>query len=296
MAGTDRWRALGAAILLALGCATGCAVRDGDASGVSAHGPAPALRPGTGCAPGPAAPGAPSPPPRGERAATGSPLYRTGPLCVPGCRLTSFPDGGFAGARAFLRQVHRCLDQAWTRQFAAAGLRFSPPAVEIWRQGERRVPCGRIGGDIMGLYCSGDDTAHLQVIEEWHRPGFEAEMVLLAAHEYGHHVQYYARIGDFADRAYQRAGGKAATELLERRLELQAECLAAAFAAAVRTLIALEDQVWEQVLDAEADLAPGDRATHGGPAGRRHWMESGFRAGGPGGCDTWSAPAHLVAS
>ncbi|MQY06635.1 neutral zinc metallopeptidase [Actinomadura macrotermitis] len=270
----------------AIAAACAAALLSGGVTACAGAGPDTALPGAAGC--GMLPPRRPAAPPGGRGAARDNPVYRGGPMCLPDCDFGPGPDGGLSGATRYLGHVAHCLDVGWGRLFAAVGLRYRPPKVRIVPIRDRgRLGCGAGMVQAAGLYCPGSDEVIVSVGRDWYGPGYEPSMVLLLAHEYGHHVQRSLHIAQYA----YTAGGE-----VERRAELQAECFGGVFLAAVRARFDQTDEWWAGFVDTESQ--PGDiaeRHSHGDFASRRRWLGAGLRSGRPGDCRTWTAPSSEVA-
>lgn len=148
------------------------------------------------------------------------------------------------------------------------------------------TPCGPIGHDLAGWYCSGDDTIYFNLdsaaaatSEAQERYGY-----LTLLHEYAHHLQ--DRMGIFG--AYTATDDEATV----RRGELQAECLGAL--ALGRVGYASEAFVTAYATAANAADQPGEPGTHGTVAARHVWVMHGLDASSYAGCNTWTAAADEV--
>lgn len=140
------------------------------------------------------------------------------------------------------------------------------------------TPCGPIGQDLAGWYCSGDDTIYFNLdsaagatSEAQQRYGY-----LTLLHEYAHHLQN--RVGIFG--AYTAIGD----EPTVRRGELQAECLGAL----VLGRIGYASDAFLAAYAAAAD-EPGEPGTHGTVAARYAWVTHGLDASSYAACNTWTA-------
>ena len=112
----------------------------------------------------------------------------------------------------------------------------------------------------------------------------------IAAHEYGHHIQYMANIMDYGDDVSDGAS-KAGRDLASRRLELQAECFAGVAIKAMRAKM----PAWQRFRDLYEGTLPKQWALdHGRLATQLRWLERGYDSGSPRSCDTWSPPKKYV--
>ncbi|GAA5080297.1 hypothetical protein HNP84_000725 [Thermocatellispora tengchongensis] len=235
-------------------------------------------------------------PPRGKAAATANPLYRTGLLPRITCSPGEIRPGSAASYKAFMSRVNTCLNTSWARQFRKAGLSFSKPRL---RFATSRVssPCGRWPSGAGGYYCSSNRTIYIGVTKRVLREAFELGLAQFMAHEYAHHVQTIAGIGpNYYFPAYSRARGSAKL-LLSRRFELQADCLGAAFVRSVADTLPVNPQEWDGMVQWTRENGAKTWPTndHGKGYSQAYWLEKGFAAGGPGGCNTWTVSARRVA-
>ncbi|TMR99302.1 hypothetical protein EJK15_08235 [Nonomuraea basaltis] len=83
---------------------------------------------------------------------------------------------------------------------------------------------------------------------------------------------------------------------MQRRYELQADCLSGVFLGSVWGSLARAEPDWAALVDAtRASGGDDDYRSHGKRAGRVSWLKRGYQAVSPAACDTWSAPATKVA-
>ncbi|GLW05133.1 hypothetical protein Misp01_02630 [Microtetraspora sp. NBRC 13810] len=239
-------------------------------------------------------------------------LYATGPV-VNRCDLPANRD---ENPEATLRALAGCLDRAWARTMAQADREYEPPGEVNLIGSPAEAACGTDEYDWVGIYCP--DTASVNVLMEDGKWVFASMFTL--AHEYAHHVQEISGIAS-------RRGPEAFDEAWTRRLELQANCMAAAALrgvdpAGVRVVResvaeaagAERDRGRAGATEGDADGgtdgdADGDadggtdggtegateqERTHGSAASETAWLLRGERHGTVGACNTWAAPAAEV--
>ncbi|GAA3154889.1 hypothetical protein GCM10010466_52300 [Planomonospora alba] len=212
-------------------------------------------------------------------------LYEmSGPV---GGRCADLPGDLDADGEAALRALAGCLDRMWEAALGRAGLDYEPPSEMRLVGTPEEAACGIDDFDWSGIYCSGERVVNVLV----ERGGEEREtfpMMFTLAHEYAHHVQQITGIAD-------QSGPQVFDEAWSRRLELQADCLAAATLRDVhpyllndlrRSAAAQSDAVEEQ--------AAAYRDSHGSGASSARWMLRGQKEGTMASCNTWKAPAEEV--
>ncbi|MFF5987464.1 neutral zinc metallopeptidase [Prauserella flavalba] len=204
-------------------------------------------------------------------------------------------DGSPERLRTFYSAALTCLDAAWEPVLTGTGSRFAEAGLEIASDAASR--CGAMPGEdeATAFYCGADGIIYMpreRLIEYLglYRP---AHLAVLA-HEYGHHVQKLS--GTLAAMAELMAGldpGSPGELELTRRTELQANCFAGLFLAAVAGRGEIS---WEEARSGVGDFANSiDSDTHGTLENQVRWAETGFAADGPSACNTWTAPAAEVA-
>jgi predicted metalloprotease len=169
--------------------------------------------------------------------------------------------------------------------------------------GMTRSACG-MGQAAMGpFYCPGDKQVYLdtsffqQMAQRFGAPGdFAAAYVV--AHEVGHHVQNLTGVMNRVMQERERVG-RAESNELSVRTELQADCYAGVWAHSARA--SLEDGDIEEALQAATAIGDDriqkqtqgtvvpDSFTHGSSAQRVRWFKIGFESGDVQQCNTFAA-------
>lgn len=234
-------------------------------------------------------------PPRGRVAATNNPLYRTSPLPTMRCQAGQIRAGSAASYKTFMTRITRCLNLAWKTQFKKAKLPFSHPKLRF-STSRVNTPCGRWPSSAGGLYCSANRTIYIGVTRQVLKNPGAANHAQFMAHEYGHHVQQLAGILNYYNQSAWRAKSSAKLAF-SRRLELQADCLGSAFLRQISDDLPVEPEQWEAMVrwintNGHKNWPKND---HGKGSSQAYWMERGFDAGSPSGCNTWTAPSRRVA-
>ncbi|MQY12519.1 hypothetical protein SRB5_26540 [Streptomyces sp. RB5] len=216
------------------------------------------------------------------------PLVRVCPLPRFGLRA--------AAQERFVTAALDCLDKMWRPVLEDALFDDEPAHLKIVTR-DTDVPCSEktVTATDAVQYCGYDRTVYWPVSTpdfEGLGPGDWRWVLFVVMHEYGHHVQELTAV--FVESHDERllAADEDAENLVGRREELQAQCLAGASLRAAQGAGVLSRSQARAVLDGQ-DTGEGT-VTHGsGPAYRR-WATEGWRAGGTTVCDTWSVPADEV--
>lgn len=201
------------------------------------------------------------------------------------------------------------IDAYWHDELPAAfGRQYESAYTQIYSN-QVNTGCGPASAQMGPFYCPAPDDNQvyfdLRFLEQMQRQlGAEGDFaaMYITAHEYGHHVQNVLGINEQV-RQLQSRSSTAQRNALSVAMELQADCLAGAWAgdASKRTtdtgLPLLEDGDIEEALNAAGavgdDRITGGRVsaenfTHGTSAQRIEWFRRGF-TDGPTSCDTFTA-------
>jgi len=167
------------------------------------------------------------------------------------------------------------IDAFWAGTFAEAGRSYSSPGV-VGVDDAVATECGTFGAWIIGGYCPLDGTIYYsaQAARDLEATGDGFAWVTILAHEWGHHAQWLLGLGGPPT----------------RDLELQADCLAGAYAnaAAAGGLIdtgELTEAVAVAAESGDASWLPEDApGAHGSGPERATAFMRGY-VGGVGNCD-----------
>jgi predicted metalloprotease len=202
----------------------------------------------------------------------------------------------------FISAVLGSTEDTWTKVFQANGKAYQEPRLVLF-SGMTRSACG-MGQAAMGpFYCPGDKQVYLdtsffqQMAQRFGAPGdFAAAYVV--AHEVGHHVQNLTGVMNRVMQERERVG-RAESNELSVRTELQADCYAGVWAHSARA--SLEDGDIEEALQAATAIGDDriqkqtqgtvvpDSFTHGSSAQRVRWFKIGFESGDVQQCNTFAA-------
>jgi predicted metalloprotease len=213
-------------------------------------------------------------------------------------------------AGQFVSAVLGSTEDTWTEIFRAGGQTYHPARLRIY---SGQTPgCGGMAQAAMGpFYCPTDkriylDTSFFREIEQRFRgcsgKACQFSQAYVLAHEVGHHVQDELGILQKAQAAQQSAGGRAQTNRIQVRVELQADCFAGIWAnqtekkhpfidpgdvdAALQTASAIGDDTLQR--KAQGRVVP-DSFTHGSAEQRKRWFMTGYQQGKVSACDTFGA-------
>ena len=222
-----------------------------------------------------------------------NPLYSAGALQGVGCSaVSSVPLDSVDNVRVYYQSVLTCLDASWAPVGNDTGIPVRPAALEVFT-GPSAAPCA--DGVEYSFYCSVNETIYMyadEMIQPWLQyptDEYSHGITRLAAthtiaHEYGHHIQEFTGILPIA------FPGSQGTEM-ERRVELQASCLANVFLASQASAYPIAPEYTDlQDLWRFITRVPN----HGSEANQALWTQRGYQTATPGDCNTFSASAEEV--
>ena len=217
----------------------------------------------------------------------------------------------------FVSQILGSADVQWKQIFEQAGEHYRAPTLVMFNGTTRADACGQAQSAMGPFYCPTDnkiylDTSFFREIERRFN-GCDAgssackfAQAYVIAHEIGHHVQNQLGILPKVQRA-QPGLPKAEANLLQVKVELQADCFAGVWAAradkqwqliqpgdveaAMRTAAAIGDDRLQK--QAQGYVVP-DSFTHGSSEQRQRWFMTGLKSSTVGACNTFAPDAQAA--
>jgi uncharacterized protein len=222
-------------------------------------------------------------------------LYAAAKLTAT-CKEPPYRPASKAEIQKYVQAMVGCLNTTWSPVLRKAGHEFRAPRF-VLSAGTGTTDCGLDAN--VAHYCTGDELMSLpwQMFRKTYRSSESAgrvEVLSSVAVLYSFHVQELAGILEASSNLEEAASTKAAENELDRRFQLQADCLAAVFVAAVRASYPVRGRLleqWNYQMDHTNSKEP---ATEGSRKSIARWQKQGFRNGRPGACNTWVAPAATV--
>src|SRR6201993_104746 len=208
------------------------------------------------------------------------------------------------------------IDDRWSEIFQASGQNYTGPKIVLFRNATNGGRCGMAQSAMGPFYCPPDkqiflDTGFFREVEtrfhgcQGSACKFTAAYIL--AHEARHHVQNLLGILPRATAQQQEAGSNAASNALQVKVELQADCLSGVWVnreskkrpgfleagdidAALTTASAIGDDTLQR--QATGRVVP-DSFTHGSAAQRKQWFMTGYQQGSLEACNTFAPGASV---
>jgi predicted metalloprotease len=210
----------------------------------------------------------------------------------------------------FVRGVLGSTEVQWKDLFAKDGQTYRAPKLVMF-SGSTRSACGAAQSAMGPFYCPRNSEVYLDAsffkdLERRFR-GCSGEAckfssAYVIAHEVGHHVQNLLGILPRVQQAQQASNDRVASNRLQVRVELQADCFAGVWAhhaeqrwkllqpgdieAALQTAAAIGDDMLQK--RSQGHVVP-DSFTHGSSEQRKRWFMIGFKEGTVKACNTFAA-------
>ena len=250
----------------------------------------------------------PTPTPTPTATATASPdeavLDRMPEVREPNALTPRPASTGGAGESAFLTGVFDDVQAMWRKEFDAAGVRYAPARITIFRD-EVHTACGTQSTGVGPFYCPADSGVYLDIRffdalsrKTGVRIGDLAQAYVVA-HEVAHHVQ--SLLGIMQRNAVANQEDPSGENARSVRLELQADCFAGIWKHSRYQRGQLRAGDFEEALRAAAVVGSDfqqhlagaairpEEWTHGSSRQRQEWLTTGFVQGNPSACDTSGA-------
>ncbi|MEV5963170.1 neutral zinc metallopeptidase [Kribbella sp. NPDC051952] len=218
-------------------------------------------------------------------------LYGVGKVRAAACALPADVAKSDAALTSYGKALVACMNRAWAPLITRSGSAFRPAKIVANDTGVcTEPPSTAFYNSEFETICIDWDSYCVENAASWRTVQLQTDL----AHEYGHHLQLLTGIMD----NYDLDTPSWAQLEHERRLELQASCLGAAFVAAHRNALAFTNwrlNEWEQIVTTTGDdNAPTGPRDHGSRTSYSYWNHRGFRSADPSSCNTFTAAPGWV--
>jgi Putative neutral zinc metallopeptidase len=235
--------------------------------------------------------------------ATKSMLYRTGVVPAVNCSLPAKLVQTRVGMLRYARLMVGCMQRTWRPAVFRMGFHLDIPRVDAYTVGGDPLSAPlcdyRPPGGSEAYY----EENHKTICFEWKRFADKDALWALVyfqfviAHEFGHHLQ--STVDILGTYEFSHAGSSKAVQLEDnRRMELQASCLGAAYLGANKKTFELTGsrfETWKyQVKHTGDDNDPKGPRDHGSRKSHGYWTLRAFEAANPSACNTFVAPSNRV--
>lgn len=228
-------------------------------------------------------------------------LYTVGKLPSVNCAEPNDKLDSQVSVLRYSQAVVQCLDKAWEPLVKKAGYPFRSANTLLITKAQ---PSDCTGGEpTRAFYCPADESVNVDW--KWYAKQYKedplsarSDLLDTLAHEYGHHVQDMTNI--LISSGSREGWMKSKTGQLEenRRLELQASCLAAVFLGANKQSLKFTGDLldmWEwQTQHSGDEYNPKKVRDHGSRKSQWLWAGPAFKSASPASCNTFTAPAGKV--
>ncbi|NUO98088.1 MAG: hypothetical protein HOV96_18070 [Nonomuraea sp.] len=229
---------------------------------------------------------------------TKNPIYKTGKLTFKTCEEPPVNAGTEDEARVYFDTVLDCLNKAWAPKVRKAGFTFSKPKYTVITKVGTPTRCGAFPGGAQALYCPVDKRMILLLSDNVVEEPSDPILMLVLAHEYGHHIQKLTGMLRHNSRGEYVLDNPRDLGPV-RRTELQAQCYAGVFMGSVWDSLGRSQQQFDSLLKGShnagdlSSLGVNARSsadqTHGTDANVAYWLKRGFTGTSAGSCNTWVA-------
>ncbi|ONI78290.1 hypothetical protein BWI15_02095 [Kribbella sp. ALI-6-A] len=227
-------------------------------------------------------------------------LYKAGKVASVNCAEPKVKPTTEAAALRYYQALLPCLNRAWAPLVRKAGYEFRPPKLQLYAKGQ--TSCLGEPTDT-AFYCGDGETITMRGDQDskFFRQNPEAgraRAMDTLSHEYAHHVQMLTNILISSGSREGWAKTEAAKLEENRRMELQASCLGAAWLGANKTALGLTGErlrIWEwQTKHTGDEYDPKKKRDHGSRKNMWLWAGTAFKTANPASCNTFVAPAAKV--
>lgn len=227
-------------------------------------------------------------------------LYTVGKVPSVRCTEPAVRPTTQANVLKYYQALLPCLNKAWAPLVRKAHYEFRAPRLVLY---SKSLPSACSGESDTAFYCPTDETISMrwqQDVKNYKidKESTRVDMMDTLAHEYGHHVQQLTNILISADSREGWAKTQAAKLEESRRVELQANCLGAAFLGANKVSLGIKGnklRAWEYMTKHSGDeYNPKKVRDHGSRKNQWVWSGSSFKTTSPASCNTFTAPGKKV--
>jgi predicted metalloprotease len=228
-------------------------------------------------------------------------LYQVGKLPSVNCAVPKIKPDSKANVLRFYQALMPCLAETWEPLVLKAGYPFRQPKLVLAGKTTTGACTGK-STHWIASYCGADETMTMkweQMVKYYKQdPVTAVNLLTTISHEYSHHVQMLTNILISSASREGWAKTKAAELEWSRRLELQADCLGAAFLSANKKTLDLKGErlrFWVYASKNGGDeLSPDKVRDHGSRKSAEYWTTRGFATADPASCNTYVAPSGKV--
>lgn len=182
-----------------------------------------------------------------------------------------------------VRALVDCENRAWAKALSSTSITFDKPKVRFYAKSADSA-CGHLESTFPASYCSADKTIYFSRASYLQGRYYRLSVSEFVFHEYAHHVQAMSGIFEAS------LAAKESDDVTERRIELQAHCVAHYRLTHAGLKFSSSDRA-----DIEYQLGyASDTKGHGSAKAGHRWGEAGLAGKNIGACNTWTAKASLV--